>query len=222
MPRSNGYRRLLLAAVFISGCGLSEYESKYEKQQARMNYLDQQNLYLGRPIEPPVKKDSKGPTPNVQLRLPVGISTTYEQEPEGILFRYPKVSSKPPPGSNLKYSDLESAYVAVEMNKDWSDFKKRVLATFDGVDPRNVRTVSLEVPGRETRTFETIAFTSGTDPTWSYQFYFFHDDVYRVAIGFRGTDKALTSEAAKQAMEFSVKSLIVGRSERSTPKSSSG
>jgi hypothetical protein len=119
-------------------------------------------------------------------------------------------------------TEIESAYFAVEMNKDWNDFKNRALGPFKDVDPRNVRMVNLEVPGRPPRAFQTISFTDGTDPTWSYQFYFFHDDVCRVAIGFRGTEKALASEPAKQAMDFSVKSLAVGKVAEPNARKSSG
>jgi len=143
--------------------------------------------------------------------LPLGISTNYEEKPEGILYHYPKTSSKAPKVSDSKMTEIESAFFAVEMNKDWNEFKRRALGPFKDVDPRNVRTVNLEVPGRPPRSFQTISFTDGVEPTWSYQFYFFHDDVYQVAIGFRGTEKALASETAKQAMEFSVKSLAVGK-----------
>jgi len=73
--------------------------------------------------------------------------------------------------------------------------------------------VTLEIPSRRTRTFETMSFTYGSDPTWSYRFYFYRDDPYRVAIGFRGSEAALASDTAKQAMEHSVKTLAVGPSE---------
>jgi hypothetical protein len=214
---------LLSATVALAlGCGLAEYEGKYEKQQERMNYIDQENQYLGSPVELPVSKESKGPVPEIHLRLPLGISTNYEEKPEGILYHYPKRSSKVSKDSDQKMTEIESVYFAVEMNKDWNDFKKRGLGPFKDVDPRNVRKVNLEVPGRPPRAFQTISFTDGTDPTWSYQFYFFQDDVYRVAIGFRGTEKALASESAKQAMEFSVKSLAVGKVAEPIARKSSG
>jgi len=216
MKPSNGYTLGMLAILTATvalglGCGLSEYEAKYEKQQERMNYLDQENQYLGGPIKLPLPKESKDPMPDIQLRLPVGISTNYEEKPEGILYHYPRASSKVSKDSNQKMTEIEGVLFAVEMNKDWNEFKRRALGPFKDVDPRNVRTVNLEVPGRPPRSFQTISFTDGVEPTWSYQFYFFHDDVYQVAIGFRGTEKALASETAKQAMEFSVKSLAVGK-----------
>ena len=113
--------------------------------------------------------------------------------------------------SGAKPSDIDSVFFAVETDKDWNDFKKRVLEPFKGVEGQNPRTIDLEVPGRQPKTFQTISFTYGDDPSWSYQFYFYKDDVYRVAIGFRGTDKVMASDTAKQAMEYSVKTLVVGR-----------
>src|SRR5438445_1033445 len=147
MKPFNGYQRVLFAAgiAFAPGCGLSEYQSKYEKQQERMNYLDQENLYLGRPLVLPVKKESNGP--RVSVRLPLGISTKPDEEPVGILYRYPKSSAKSLQGANVKVSDIESALVAVETTGNWKEFKKRTLEPFKGADPESTRAVSLEIPG---------------------------------------------------------------------------
>src|SRR5712692_8324840 len=114
MKLSNGDIRFFLAVGLLGawGCGLSEYQSKYEKQQERMNYLDQENLYLGRPLILPAKKESNGPP--VSVRLPLGISTKPDEEPVGILYRYPKSSAKSLQGANVKVSEIESAFVAVE------------------------------------------------------------------------------------------------------------
>src|SRR5438128_6562021 len=169
MKRIDGYRCLLLAAglAFGSGCGLSEYESKYEKQQERMNYLDDENRYLGRPVELVAKKGSTGPI--IRLRLPRGISTNHDEEPLGVLYRYPKISSKIPPGDDAKISDLDSAYVAFETAKDWNQFKKKALEPFKSANPQASRLINLEIPGRPARTFEMISFTDGSDPTWAYR-----------------------------------------------------
>jgi len=212
MKPSNGYRCLLLMAgiVSCSGCGLSEYQSKYEKQQERMNYLDQENLYLGQAITLPDKKDSGGP--NISVRLPRGISTKHDEQTTGILYRYPKSSSKPPPGSNIKVGEIDSVFLAVEKIKSWKEFKKKALEAFKDVASDNTRRVSLEIPGRPTRTFETIAFTDGTEPAWAYRFYVFQDKGCGVAIGFRGSESALASQTARQAMEFSVKTVTVENS----------
>ena len=222
MKPFNGYRCVLLAAgiAFAPGCGLSEYQSKYEKQQERMNYQDQENLYLGRPLVLSAKKESNGP--QVSVRLPLGISAKPDEEPVGILYRYPKSSAKSLQGANVKVSDIESALVAVETTGNWKEFKKRVLEPFKGADPESPRAVSLEIPGRPARTFETIAFTDGADPTWAYRLYFFHDQTCRAAIGFRGSESALASETARQAMEFSVKTLAVGNALVPAAEKSSG
>jgi hypothetical protein len=214
MKPSNGCWCFLFGGgiALAAGCGLSEYESKYAKQQERVNYLDEQNRYVGRPIEPPGKKDSPGPT--VRLRLPLGISTNFEEETQEILYHYPKAFSKAPQDPKLIVSEIESAYVAVDTTKDWNEFKKRVLNPFEGVDPQIARPVTFVIPGRPARTFEMMSFTYGSDPTWSYRFYFYREDPYRVAIGFRGSEAALASDTAKQAMEYSVKTLMVGPAEQ--------
>jgi hypothetical protein len=213
MKISNAELRFFLTAGLLGalGCGLSEYQQKYEKQQERMNYLDQENQYLGSPLKVPAPKESKNVPPKVFLRLPIGISPNYDEKPEGILYRYPKTGSKISADSNVKPSEIDSAFFAVETDKNWNEFKKRALEPLKGVDLQNVRTVNLEVPGRPPKTFQTITFTYGDDTTWTYQFYFYKDDVYRVAIGFRGTDKVMASDNAKQAMEYSVKTLAVGK-----------
>jgi hypothetical protein len=213
MKISNGELRFFLTAGLLGalGCGLSEYQQKYEKQQERMNYLDQENQYLGSPLNVPAPKESKNVPPKVYLRLPLGISPNYNEKPEGILYRYPKSGSKIAADSNVKPSEIDSAFFAVETDKDWNEFKKRALEPFQGVDLQNVRTVNLEVPGRPPKTFQTITFRYGDDPSWTYQFYFYKDDVYRMAIGFRGMDKVMASDNAKQAMEYSVKTLAIGK-----------
>ncbi len=213
MKISNGELGFFLTAALFGawGCGLSEYQQKYEKQQERMNYLDQENQYLGSSLNVPAPKESKNVPPKVFLRLPIGISPNYDEKPEGILYRYPKSGSKIAADSNVKPSEIDSAFFAVETDKDWNEFKKRALEPFQGVDLQNVRTVNLEVPGRSPKTFQTITFRYGDDATWTYQFYFFKDDVYRMAIGFRGTDKVMASDNAKQAMEYSLKTLAVGK-----------
>jgi hypothetical protein len=222
MKRSDGYRCFLLAGgiVFAVGCGLSEYQSKYEKQQERMNYLDQENLYLGQPRVLSTMKESSAP--RVSIRFPLGISVKPDEETVGILYHYAKSSAKSPQNANVKVSDIESVFVAVETSKDWKEFKKRALEPFKGVDPESSRTVSLGIPGRPPRSFETMAFTDGADPSWAYRFYFFRDDNSRVALGFRGSESALASETARQAMEFSVKTLAVDKTPGPSTKKSSG
>jgi hypothetical protein len=222
MKSSNGYWHLFLAVgmVFGCGCGLSEYQSKYEKQQERMNYLDQQELHLGRAITLPDKKDSN--EPRISVRLPLGISTNHEEEPVGILYHYPKSSSKALQGANAKISEIESVFLTVETTKNWKEFKKRALEPFKGADPQSVHSVSLEILGRPPRSFEYVAFTEGMEPTWAYRFYFFQDKGCGVAIGFRGSESALTSEAARQAMEFSVKTLTVDTNPAPATKKSPG
>jgi len=213
MKPTVGYRRLLFATGIAlgSGCGLSEYQAKYEKQQERMDYLDQENIYLGHSPEPLDKKDSKDPALTVYLRLPLGISTRPEEKPQGILYRYHNSYAKPPKDSNVKYSEIEGVYLAAEINQDWNGFWKKSLEPFKGVDPLKAGKVELATPGQPAREFRTVSFTDGDDPTWSYQFYFSREKEYCVAIGFRGSEKVMSSETAKKAIEFGLKSLVVGK-----------
>jgi hypothetical protein len=65
MKIPNGDLRFILSASLLGalGCGLSEYQQKYEKQQERMNYLDQENQYLGSTLNVPSPKESKSAPP---------------------------------------------------------------------------------------------------------------------------------------------------------------
>jgi hypothetical protein len=211
MKPSVGYRRLLVASgiVLAWGCGLSEYQAKYEKQQERMNYLDQENLYLSKdPIE---KKDSNNAAVKLYVRLPLGISTIAEEKLLGILNRYHNNFAKAPKESDAKYSEIEGVYLVAEINKDWNDFLRKSMEPFKNIDPLKAGRVELAVPGQQAREFRTLSFTDATDPVWSYQFYFYREKENCVALGFRGSEKAMNSETAKKAMEFSVKSLAVGK-----------
>jgi hypothetical protein len=216
------YQRILVAGgiILAAGCGLSEYQNKYEKQQDRMNYLDQENQFLGPPVALPAKKDSNDP--RVSVRLPWGMKSKPDDETLGILHRYAKSAAKPPQGADVKVNEIESAFAVVAATKKWKDFKAEVLEPFKNVDAQSARTVSLEIPGRPPRTFETLAFTEGTDPAWEYRFYFFKGENSYVAIGFRGSEKALASETTRQAMEFSVKTLAVDIAPAPAEKKSSG
>jgi hypothetical protein len=218
-----GYRRPLLATglALVLGCGLSEYQSKYEKQQERINYLDQENQYLGRGPEPLEKKDSSDPASMVSLRFPVGISSRAEEKPQGTLYRYPSKFAKPPKDSDLKYSEIEGVYLAVDNSKDWIGFLKKTMEPFKGVDPLKTGKVDLEAPGRQARSFQTVSFTEGTDPIWSYQFFFCREKEFGVVVGFRGLEKAMTTETAKKAMELSIKSLTFGKGADSALRKSS-
>src|SRR5438067_915671 len=69
---SVGLSALSLAA---SGCGLQHYDEQVEAEQKRVDYLDQENTYLGAPIKIPITiatppGTAAPPAPTVSVRLP--------------------------------------------------------------------------------------------------------------------------------------------------------
>ena len=84
-------RRVCVAAPLLllamGGCGLADYESKMERGQKLIEFIDKQNVYLGNPIEPPPPEKAPAgpdgtvvPKPKVELflRLPKGVETKPE------------------------------------------------------------------------------------------------------------------------------------------------
>jgi hypothetical protein len=87
---------LVAALPFVAGCGLDAYEAQMEKQQKRLEYIDELNKYLGAKVEIPQPKgpiadSKKGPTtlkgptpaPDLFLRLPKGLDNNGKATPLG-------------------------------------------------------------------------------------------------------------------------------------------
>jgi hypothetical protein len=203
---------LVAILLFALGCGLSEYQEKFARQQERVNYLDRENEYLGKPIELPKKKEGdSSPSLSVFFRPPFGIATSPDENSLGVLSHYGKAgSTKSSKGSAGKLSGIQHVYLLVRINMDWSVFKNEVLASFKDSEGKTTKIITLSPPGREAITLETLAFTAGADPAMNYQFYFFRNEIYRVAIVFQGPEKTMSSEVSKEAIEVSLKSLAVG------------
>jgi hypothetical protein len=162
---------------------------------------------LGRPIELPNKKEGNEPALSVFLRLPIGIATSPDDKPLGLLSHYGQGGPK---SSTAKLSGIQEVFLAVTINKNWPDFKNEVLASIKGTEGKTIRNETFSAPGRGPISFETLSFTEGGDPPMNNKFYFFRNEIYRVAIVFRGPERVMNSEAAKEAIEFSLKSLSVG------------
>jgi hypothetical protein len=198
--------------LFAFGCGLADYQEKFARRQERVNYMDQENEYLGKPIQLPRKKEGdSNPSVSVFFRPPLGISTSPDDKPVGVLSHYHKVGSSKT--SSAKADGIQDLYLAVAINRSWPDFKNDVLASFKSSEGK-AGNETLSAPGREPLTFETFSFTEGAEPMLSYRFYFFRDEIYRVAIGFAGPQSAMSSESTQQAIKFSLGSLVVGESQK--------
>jgi hypothetical protein len=199
--------------LFAAGCGLSDYQEKLARQQERVNSWSRENQYLGKPLELPKKKEGEtNPDLLVFLRPPLGIRTSPDEQPTGVLFHYGRTASgKSSKTASDKLSGVQDVYLAVTINKDWTEFKKQVMSSIKGAEGRGTQIKTLTAaPDREPMTYETFSFIEAGDPPMGYQFYFFHDEIYRVAIVFRGPEGAMKSEPTKEAIDFSLKSLAVG------------
>jgi len=93
---------LLLGA---GGCGLSEYEQQIDREQKRLQLIDEENSYLGEPIEAPKIKQANSttfqiPTTTIGFRPPRGIAAKPGSELRGdILYQYSKPFRSPTSGS---------------------------------------------------------------------------------------------------------------------------
>lgn len=91
---------LLLLAIPLAGCGLSEYERHMAEEQKRLDRLEEENKVLGDPLEyPNTRKDGDKTvyTASVFLRPPRGAENTkrYASPDLPLLYHYP-VRGNPP------------------------------------------------------------------------------------------------------------------------------
>lgn len=84
----------LLTSVIV-GCGLNEYQSLADVEQERIKYLDEENQYLGDPVELPKRRGDKSASASsdeatsVFFRLPKGVRRKPDPNPVGtVLYQY--------------------------------------------------------------------------------------------------------------------------------------
>jgi hypothetical protein len=216
---------LLLLAV--GGCGLADYESKMERGQKLIEFIDKQNVYLGNPIEPPPPEKAPAgpdgtvvPKPKVELflRLPKGIETKPEPATMGpILYRYPKeVITATRPSAKAGpipkgLPEFQEVLVAMSTERGRDEFWTAILSPFGAVDTSTMTRETLQAPGRPSLMFEKLSFNASLPLPNSYNHCFVHQAqnvmvgiVYSVPV-----DKANDPEI-KAAMEASLMSLAVG------------
>jgi hypothetical protein len=214
---------LLLLA--IGGCGLADYESKMERGQKLIEFIDKQNVYLGNPIEPPPPEKAPAgpdgtvvPKPKVELflRLPKGIKTKTEPPTMGpILYRYPKeeiTATRPSAKAGPIQKGLpefQEALVAVSTERDRDQFWTAILSPY-GVEPSTPTRETLQVPGRPSLTFEKLSFSTSSPPPSSYYFYVHQAQNVWVGIVFSMKLEKATDPEVIAAMEASLRSLAVG------------
>jgi hypothetical protein len=150
---------LLSGIVFVSGCGLADYEKKMAQAEARLQRFEDESRVLDIPLSVPLrpaKKPGGKPTAfNLFLRPPKGINNTAENEKEPrnrLLFSYrPRGRTATGPFTlvELAIGDKET------------EFRAEVLGSFSGSGNTTSSVRALRPPGREPLTFETTEFDDG-------------------------------------------------------------
>ncbi|WP_146751194.1 hypothetical protein, partial [Pseudomonas aeruginosa] len=91
---------LLLGA---NGCGLSEYEEQIDREQKRLQLIDEENKLLGEPIEAPKIKETN--------------STVFQISATTLFFRPPRgIGAKPGPAPR---GELLHPYAALSRGAPW-------------------------------------------------------------------------------------------------------
>jgi hypothetical protein len=185
------------------GCGLSEYESRMEEQQERMNYMDEENKNLDGNIlqVPGTKVDDKVEIPpnHFYCRPPKGISPKPREQKLGdLLYVFPGS------GSNPLIRDMLAAIVKTDgTNK----FVEEVLQALGGMSgTRKYR--DLRPPGRAGMHLET--YEEATPDLITDVYFYKQDTPYEVALAFRLMPKAATDSSAKERINYCLGSLRAG------------
>ncbi len=198
---------LALCLPLSAGCGLSEYEDRMEREQKRVNYIDEENKHLeGTPLKLPEKKsddkkpDEKEAGPELFFRPPKGFATTAEPKPTGILIRFGAGSAK----------GFEYLLVAVERTDKTEDFKKRVQASLVQASLSTIpgNTKPKEVGQRSDRPLRYDCVEQSNHP--ELLVYFYREDPYSVAIVFRKDTAAQGGANLEESINYSLASLMVG------------
>lgn len=211
-----------LAAVTAAGCGLGEYEQNIEKQEKRIAYIDQENRYLGPPVEwpppPPPEAKPKTGLPPVFFRPPRGMLTKADPTPLGtVMYRFgPK--PQPPNFGGAKKKDEEvlgflAVFVGVkEASVSEKDFKNDALQPF-GVGDQPAKAVFYQPPGREQMAFDQWAVNA--EGNSAYYVYLYRGGSPAV-VAFQtppvpnDPSREGKLQALFKAMEYSIQSLAVG------------
>jgi hypothetical protein len=207
---------LLTASLLLleSGCGLDHYEQQMEREQQRLQYLDDQNQNLeANPLKWPEKKGEDKEAVGDKdffFRPPKGISTTPEPMPMGMFYRY---SSTDPTGN------LQDLLVAFALSREGTEkFRNEVLRNLESfglraAGPIKSREAGLPIGQPIRYDFYEL---QGPPNQAGGSVYFYHepasgDAEYQVALVFRGTPSSpggIPNDSA--VMELTLGSLRVG------------
>jgi hypothetical protein len=204
-----------MAALFLAGCGLEEYEQKMVREQKKREVLEEQVKYLGEPAEITIKAEPGSTPPPVDIffRMPKGV----EPKPAGnwgdLYSQYPKSPTPPrqrgmPPPQESPFMDV---LIGVAPPGDWKQFTDRAQQPFQGMKHGEFTRAPKTPPGRSTPLdFQTATFTeTGHFPT-AYILYLHQSPQARVAIAFHMlSDRTTTAEVTK-AIDQCLQTLAIG------------
>jgi hypothetical protein len=206
---------LMLAAFFMLGCGLSDYEQLMLKSQSYMENKDREEQILGSPLAPPPKVSAEGqktgqPAVDLYIRAPRGISGQYDSSQiSEIMWRYPAVSGVP-------NNPFIAMYLAVSTTMDHDQFWQEIQQPFMAVDMGDITKVTETPFDGPPLEYECISRTVEDRPvSRSFFMYVYRGDlpdgkVARVAVIFQTPENAGTGQAAQEAMKTCLKTLVVG------------
>ena len=206
-------------ALGLGGCGLSEYEATLAAEQKRLERFDEEDRLLGDPLElPPRKgKDPSVPIPSgvgeVFIRPPLWTASNYQSEPLGeLLYRYPPFPHNWFMRRRIQVPDNPFLEVdlAVTPEGDWAEFTQKVQQPFQGM-AHSEATLVKKPTARGVLEFQSLTFADGGNPPATKVFlYFYKGHQTQVAIAYRVKGEEASSPKVTNAIDASLKSLVVG------------
>ncbi len=173
----------------LAGCGVSDYESKMQEAEVRIQRIDNENLLLGDPLEIPVRAEA--PAVAVFLRPPKGVSSVSLKDVYP--FRYPATSGV-------------CTDVAVAFGDGPKNVEKLIEETFNA-PAQNWQAVSVNSAARKAVSFEAVEFLDPATPANSPDVYvaYVHQTV---GVVFHVLNK--NRDAAKPSLQMSMETYLDG------------
>ena len=221
MTKTSRIISLSVALLACTGCGVSEYQALMESEQKRIELIDEENKFLGDPVELPFRSAAPAnpqdlPKPDVFFRLPKGFATKPEEKPFAEFFYH--FTRKPnPPRSRVSPADapaqensIQDVYLAVAFDNKTKEFSDKVFQLNPKVSemPR----ISKEPPGRAKLEYQMFSGSDAANPPSTYLFYFYQNPGQNILIAVvfhLPKDKEQDANVSK-AINYSLQSLAVG------------
>lgn len=196
---------ILVLAVGLLGCGLSEYEKKMETELERLEYLDAEASYLAAPVKF-VGKDEKDATvqsKDVFVRPPRGITDKADAKTIGtMLYSYPARGKSP----------FKDVLVAATKTKKDDEFRREVMSPLGGVKELTPKTYEHKANNHTVKVRQTKVEDTVTKTTSFVNFY--QEGGVQLAVVFRVDSDNTTNAQAIKMMEYSLNALAAGKASR--------